>query len=717
MTYPQEAFVWTQLLPGSLIHSRREAVSANTLLYQLDVLKKTGRYDCFKLKWHPVYDEPPEIWPVPNHLFWDSDVAKWIEGACYLLHDHPHPKIDASIHELVHMIRSAQQDDGYLNLHYTVVAPGKRFTNLRDMHELYNAGHLIEAALAHQHLYKNDLLMEPILHYVDLLHKTFGPGKHQIHGYPGHPEIELALLRLYHRTNNPKHLELASYFIHERGNPSGVEGVHFFDAESRQRGDDPYKRPSYHIEIGGCSWYYSADKPLIEQKEIKGHSVRAMYLLTAASDLTSVSPNESNEQLRQAVHRLWNNMVDRKMYVTGGIGAIKQYEGFGQDYFLPQGTDEGGCYAETCASIGVMMLAQRILQYDLDGKYGDVMELCLYNAVLTAMSHDGKAFTYVNQLASSSADPCKRCDWFTVACCPPNIMRLLGQIGGYIYTDHSSDRDLCNGTNEVNGHNEHRSADTTAIDVHLYIPSSHTFTHDNKSCTLTQKSNYPWTSEITFNLDVPSTSDISLRLRIPFFARKSCVLNPPAPSSAKLINGYLHLPASYLNNLPHSSFTLTLPLNPRLIQPHPYATNSDTLTLARGPIIYCVEDVDNAWVTDHFKSTQLDPNCLNSVHETNIKDEQTEEGYTGLTVRNAACTVNMRRLEQKMHGMPFVEVDRDSVQGEMINGHVNGINGTDNEQIEAEYTVIEDLKFVPFYFRANRGGRGHCRVGLRRWNR
>lgn len=256
MTYPQETFVQTALSADSLIHNRRAVVSSETLLYQLEVLKKTGRYDAFKLRWHSIYSEPPATWPVPKHLFWDSDVAKWIEGACYFLHEQPHSEIEVAIQELVDMIRSAQQPDGYINIHYTVVEPGKRFTNLRDMHELYNAGHLIEAALAHHHLYKNDSLLEPLLKYVDLLCNIFGRAENQKHGYPGHPEIELALLRLYQRANNPKHLELARYFITERGNLKGVKGRHYYEVEAEERGDDPHKKPSYLPEENSLRWAF-----------------------------------------------------------------------------------------------------------------------------------------------------------------------------------------------------------------------------------------------------------------------------------------------------------------------------------------------------------------------------------------------------------------------------------------------------------------------------
>jgi DUF1680 family protein len=408
------------------------------------------------------------------------------------LQKQPNSQIHAAVDELVQMIRSAQRPDGYLNIHYTVVEPGKRFTNLRDFHELYNAGHLIEGALAHQDLYKNDDLLEPILKYVDLLCRTFGPGQDQTHGYPGHPEIELALLRLYQRTQDPKHLKLATYFITERGNPTGVDGRHYYVVEAERRGESPHLRMAYWGEASAL-WYYQAHKPIVEQQTIKGHSVRAMYLLTAVSDLVGLG-QAPDARLKDAVYRLWRNMVGCKMYLTGGIGAMKQWEGFGLNYFLPQGTDEGGCYAETCAAIGVMMLAERILQYDLDRQYTDIMELCLYNSMLTSMSHDGTKFTYVNQLASSDQDPSKREEWFTCACCPPNVLRLLGQIGGYIYTQ----------TVQL----------PSQVNVHLYIPSSYNFEVDGQPGVLTQKSNWPWDGKVEFQVETKS-QDVGLALRIP----------------------------------------------------------------------------------------------------------------------------------------------------------------------------------------------------------
>lgn len=206
-------------------------------------------------------------------------------------------------------------------------------------------------------------MLEPLLKYVDLLYSTFGPGD-KIHGYPGHPEIELALLRLHSVTGNEKHLALARYFIDERGNPTGAEGRHFYSWEAEQRGEHPYKRPNSYPMIHSY-WYQQAHLPISEQDSVEGHAVRAMYLFTGVADLQRRKCEEEDPESKdylQPLKTLWNNMVDKKMYLTGGVGAMYNWEGFGIDYFLPQSKDEGGCYAETCAAIGVMMLAHRMLQ-------------------------------------------------------------------------------------------------------------------------------------------------------------------------------------------------------------------------------------------------------------------------------------------------------------------------------------------------------------------
>lgn len=256
---PQDSFLWTTFQAGSFWDRKRNVVLQNTIPFQLDMLKSTGRYDAFDLKWHPIYNDEPTTWPVPKHLFWDSDVGKWIEGLAYFgdLDTSENNTLDEAARDLVKKIKKAQQDDGYVNIHFTVVAPNDRFSNLRDLHELYNAGHLIEGALAHQLRFQSDDFMKPMEKYIDLLHQTFGPGERQRHGYPGHPEIELALIRFYKRTGNKKALDLALYFLEERGNPTGVDGRHYYDFEAEARGESTHTAPSYY-PAARSYWYVPA---------------------------------------------------------------------------------------------------------------------------------------------------------------------------------------------------------------------------------------------------------------------------------------------------------------------------------------------------------------------------------------------------------------------------------------------------------------------------
>ena len=315
MSYPQVSFRETTFENGSFWHRKRDVVRRSTIPSQLEKLKQTGRYDAFKLKWRPGDANPP-------HIFWDSDIAKWMEGAIYFLDEEPDIAIDNAVKELTAMIERAQDPDGYINSHFTVVEPDKEWTNLRDLHELYCCGHLIEAALAHQDHYGNGNLLDTLIGYADLLCGKFGPDEDQTHGYSGHPEIELALLRLHARTGEIKYLNLAKYFIEERGNPKGVDGRHFYDAEVETRGEHPSAYPRSYPQPRSY-WYQQAHKPILEQETVEGHSVRAMYLFTGVAD-ASIYDGDFKKKYLPVLERLWNNMVLKKMYLTGGIGSIDQ---------------------------------------------------------------------------------------------------------------------------------------------------------------------------------------------------------------------------------------------------------------------------------------------------------------------------------------------------------------------------------------------------------
>ena len=402
--------------------------------------------------------------------------------------------------------------------------------------------------------------------YIRHIRTVIGPGEGQKHAYPGHPEIELALLRLHAATGNEDAYELARYFIEERGNPKGQDGMHFYDWERKQRGDSPWKRPDAY-PTADDHWYNQCHAPILEQQTIEGHAVRAMYLLTGVANLLSLdklgvraydddhsSEEEEEEEEGQdgsggkevettdknknknrkekyfeALTRLWDDMVDKKMYLTGGIGARWGWEGFGLDYFLPAGSDEGGCYNETCASIGVVMLAERMLHLDLDARYADVLELCLYNNVMTGASLDGTAFTYVNQLASSDVQPSRREDWFEVSCCPPNLMRLFGSLGGYLWDYGVSTggggggggSSGIAGEEEFEEEEEEEGSVNAFVNVHLYTTAVVTFEvgDEGKTVALEQKSDWPWDGNVVFDLTAPSSVKTTIRLRIPGWAR------------------------------------------------------------------------------------------------------------------------------------------------------------------------------------------------------
>lgn len=506
--------------------------------------------------------------------------------------------------------------------------------------------------------------------YVSLIHKEFGPGPNQRKGYPGHPEIELALLRLYKSTGNQNAYDLARFFLEERGNPSGQDGKHYYDWEMDLRDESPWKRPNSY-PMSRDYWYCQAHAPILEQETVEGHAVRAMYLLTAVADLVALDWKDGKQTLPRAAEwftslkRLWNNMVDEKMYLTGGIGAIAQWEGFGINYFLPQGTDEGGCYAETCASIGVMMLAERLLELDLDARYADIMELCLYNNVMTAMSLNGKGFTYENQLASSHKNKSIREEWFECSCCPPNVTRLFGSLGGYLWHFGNKGREAF-------------------INVHLYTTAKLQFEVEGAGVTLEQKSNWPWEGNVMFQLSAPETVQTTVKLRISSWAKGQFVLTPSS-KSAKFENGYLTLDSAYTTANP--AFSLVIHgFEPRYIAPHPY-TNQQTLTLARGPIIYCVEDVDNTWETNHFKNIAIKEGS--PVHEEQRLFEQEGESYIALK------TAGYTRSVDQWKGKPLGEEPGAS-------------------SLSFDFVTKIDLIFVPYYFRANRGGNGHMRVGLLR---
>lgn len=511
--------------------------------------KETGRADAFKLGWREGMVPRP-------HQFWDSDLAKWIEAAAFDLAISSNPETEAVIDGLVADMAAAQMPDGYLNSFFQQVRPEQRWTNLRDLHELYCAGHLMEAAVAYFQATGKRAFLEVMCRYADCIGRTFGPGEGQVPGYPGHQEIELALVKLHAVTGEARYRRLAEYFVNQRGRQP-----HYFAEEAGRRGETAQ----------GTYEYAQAHMPAREQTTAEGHSVRACYFYAGMADVARL---EGDEALAAACRAIWHNLTRRRMYVTGGIGSSFHGERFTVDYDLPNETS----YAETCAQIALVFFASRMLRLEVKGDYADVMELALYNSVLSGVSLDGERIFYVNPHAYYPAgyryDPRGprlvgvRPEWHGCACCPSNLARLLASLGGYLF-----------------------GVDGDRLYLHLYAGSTADCVWAGADCRFSVVTDYPFAGEVRLRLErVPPTS-AKLCLRIPGWARSHKVCRNGEAVEGKLAEGYLVLDGVWREG---DEITLVLPMPVEPIEAHP-AVRHDTgrVALKRGPLVYCLEAADN----------------------------------------------------------------------------------------------------------------------------
>ncbi|HUS46349.1 MAG TPA: beta-L-arabinofuranosidase domain-containing protein [Phycisphaerae bacterium] len=505
------------------------------------LLKKTGRLDALRLAWKPGDENPP-------HIFWDSDTAKWLEAASYSLAACPDAALEKHADAVIDLLAKAQQPDGYLNVHFTVVEPDRRWTNLRDWHELYCAGHLIEAGVAHFEATGKRTLLDTVCRYADHIDSVFGPGKRT--GYPGHEEIELALAKLYRVTDEERYLRLAEYFIDERG-----RRPHFFDEEAEARGEQPLR----HRQGDRSLEYWQTHLPVREQSEVVGHAVRAMYLYSGMADLAAET---GDEPLLAACRRLWQNVALRKLYITGGVGARHGGESFGRNHELPNES----AYAETCAAIGLVFFAHRMFQTEADGACADVMERALYNGVLSGISLDGRKFFYVNPLASAGDH--HRRPFFGCACCPPNLARLLASLGTYVY-----------------------SASDDAFYVHLYVASQATAEVAGRKVAVTQETDYPWNGDVALVIGLDRSAKFSLRLRVPGWCRKFTVAVNGKRAAVRVTKGYATLRRVWKDG---DTVTLAMAMPVERVAAHPaVAEDMGRVAITRGPIVYCLEQCDH----------------------------------------------------------------------------------------------------------------------------
>lgn len=540
-------------LEGEFWKERLETVLKTTIPSQHKKLGEYGILGSLKLP------QPPPPLRFPRHpngfsvqVFWDSDVGKWIEAASYALSHRRDADIEAKIEAIVDDFEKAQLPDGYLNCWYLDREPENRWTNLRDNHELYNAGHMLEGAIAYFETTGRRRWLDIMERYVEHIRTVLGPNEGQKHGYCGHPEIELALVKLYRLTKEKKHLDLAAYFVNERGH----QPPHYYDvekAEREKRGlfEQRYSYPNYE--------YSQSHKPVREQDKVVGHAVRAMYLYTAMADL---AVELKDEALRKACEVLWNDVMITKMYITAGLGPSAHNEGFTFDYDLPNQT----AYAETCASVALIFWAQRMLHFDLDGKYGDILETALYNGALSGLSRDGSHYFYANPLESNGS--AERWEWHTCPCCTMNVSRLVASVGGYFL-----------------------STAPDGIALHLYGGISSTVEVAGTKVAVREVSNYPWSGDISVSIDPEKPAAFDLKLRVPGWCKGATIAINGGKIDAKPTNGYVTIHRTWAKG---DSVKLELPMPSERVYANPAVIMDEgRVALKRGPLVYCVEEADN----------------------------------------------------------------------------------------------------------------------------
>jgi uncharacterized protein len=536
-------------LAGPFWRERLEVVLKCTIPSQHAKLSEAGILESLKLPQPP----PPLRIPRNSHnftmqVFWDSDVGKWIEAAAYALSHRRDRDIEAKIDTIVDDLARAQSADGYLNCWYNGREPQNRWKNLRDNHELYNAGHLLEGAIAYYRATGRRRMLDIMERYVDHIAATFGPLPGQKRGYPGHQEIELALIKLYRLTGDQRRLDLAAYFIDERGRQP-----HYFTEEAIARGDDPadYWAGTYE--------YNQSHIPVREQTRMVGHAVRAMYMASAMADLAA----ELNDGgLKHACEALWRDVTTAQMYVTAGLGPDKSNEGFTEPYDLPNET----AYAETCASVALVFWAHRMLHLDLDGRYADVMERALYNGALSGLSREGTDYFYANPLESRGQH--RRWAWHVCPCCTMNVSRLVASAGGYFL-----------------------SARDDGVAIHLYGGVEATVAVGGRKVALRETSDYPWSGDIRIEIDPEASVAFALKLRVPGWANGAKAAVNGEPVALRLLRGYATIERKWAKG---DVVALHLPMPSERIHADPrVSANVGRVALRRGPLIYCVEEADN----------------------------------------------------------------------------------------------------------------------------
>lgn len=502
-------------------------------------------------------------------VFMDSDLYKALESASFSLATHPDPELDKRLDEIIAKIAAAQMPDGYLDTWYEVNAPDKRWTNLRDNHELYCAGHLIEGAVAHFSATKKRNFLQVAIKLADHIDRLFGDGPGKRAGYPGHPELELALVKLWRATGEQRYFNLAKFFIDHRGEK-------FF---AKEHNTDPARYDGT---------YWQDNVPIREHKKIVGHAVRAAYLMSGVVDVAGQAGDES---LLQMVDRVWKNTTQKNMYITGGIGPSASNEGFTTDYDLPNLT----AYQETCASVALTMWNHRLNLLYGDAKYADLVERSLYNGILSGVSLDGSRFFYVNPLESKGGH--HRQGWYGCACCPPNVTRTLAQLGGYAYATAPG-----------------------AIYVNQFMQSSVKTTVNGQPAALKVTTEYPWEGVVLIQPEVAKPTEFEIRVRIPGWCGAPEIAVDGVNRKPQVENGYAVLKSNWhTGDVIHIFF----PMPAERVQANPNVKDDAGCTaVQRGPVVYCLEQADQSVPVHEISLPAF----------TDLKEEHKKDLLGGVTV-------------------------------------------------------------------------------------
>lgn len=570
-------------------------------------------------------------------VFQDSDVYKWLEAVAYTLKDNPDENLREIADGVVDLIGEAQEEDGYLGTYFSIEAPNRKFMRLSESHELYCAGHFLEAAAAYYDATGNQKVLDIACRLADCIDRHFGREQGKIQGCDGHEEIEIGLMRLYHLTKEERYLVLSKFFLYVRG-----EDSNFFE---KQKQNDPDKKALIQGLDRFPLSYYQIHRPLLKQDTAEGHAVRLVYMCTAMADAAEAS---NDTELLDACRKIWRNIVDKRMYVTGGIGSTVIGESFTFDYDLPNDT----MYCETCASVGLIFFAYQMLRNEKCGEYGDVLERALYNSALAGMALDGKHFFYVNPLEvrpeSSQKDPGKshvkpvRPEWLGCACCPPNLARLLASLHKYIYLQKKN-----------------------IIYSILFMNCESEFEVAKGKLQIKQETEYPYCGTVKYYLHQDCEEELVFAIRIPGWLDQYTVRLNGQIIESRREGGFIYFKRRFI----HDVIELTFEMKVEIWEAHPMVrADIGKVAISRGPFIYCMESIDNG---ENLHLLKIDK-------QTRFEYRYEEETLGGIGVIKAS---GYRQCQSEgPDSGPLYHKVRD----------VDGL-------------MKAEIKFIPYYVWANRG--------------